>query len=194
MKRFFILPAVFVLLAMNSCNDTKKEKENDQAMDNQETEMVEEEMEMSVNTDSLVMDIDQKREMTEANLGEPVEMNTANLREKIKQKWEKIHFYTKDGKVVRIKTYPYEDISKRTEEFYFDNGNLVLAVVEDDGTEETENKTDMDKMYYFYDGEPIKEVNNAEEEKEYNLKDSDAEELQQEAKEYIDLYNNREEK
>jgi len=192
MKHFLILPALCVLLAFTSCDNKKKEKEADQAMDAQETEMVEEEMGMNINTDSLVMDIDKKREMTEADLGEPVEMSTADLRGKTKQKWEKIHFYTKDGQVVRIKTYPYAAISKRTEEFYFNNGNLVLAVVEDDGSKESEEESDMDKMYYFHDGEPIKEVNNAEGEKEYNTKDSDAEELHQEAKEYMDLYNNRE--
>ncbi len=193
MKRLFILPAICMLLVLNSCKDKKNEKDADQTMENQEVEMVEEEMEMNINTDSLATEIDNKQEMIESNLGDPVEMSTENLREKTKQKWKKIHFYTKDGQVVRVKTYPYEDISKRTEEFYFDNGSLMLAVIEDDGSEEADNEKKADKIYYFYNGEPIKEVNNSKREKEYNLKDSDAEELQQEAMEYLDLYSNREE-
>ena len=145
----------------------------------------------AMNIDSVVKSIDQRRKFVEENKGEPTTVSTAELREKIKQKWQKIHFYIIDGKVARIKTYPYEQISQRTEEFYLDNGKLVLAVIEDDGTGESgKEDQDIDKMFYFHDNEMIKGVRKGDE-KEYGEKDLDARKLMEEANEYLDIYAKR---
>ncbi len=115
---------------------------------------------------------------------EPQTLSTDSLRSKIKQKWSKIHFYSKDGQVQRIKTYPHAQVSDRTEEFYFRDGELILAVIEDNGSAKEAEMAD--KMYFFQGGELIGEENGAKE-KEYAIKSSDAEELLQEAAEYLDL-------
>lgn len=112
-------------------------------------------------------------------------LSTDSLRSKIKQKWSQIHFYSENGMVKRIKTYPHVAVSDRTEEFYFENGALVLAVIEDNGNAEGEEEN-IDKMYFYQNGELIGEENSANE-KEYAIKSSDAEELLQEAMEYLDL-------
>jgi hypothetical protein len=115
-------------------------------------------------------------------------LTTSNVREKIKQKWSKIRYDLVNDTVARIKTFPYEQISKRTEEFYFDKGQLVLVVIEDNGeTPGGEPKKELDKLYYFKDGKMVEEVKNSNE-KEYAIKNSEAVELLQEANEYIDLF------
>ena len=141
-----------------------------------------------VNYDRVVKAIDEKRTEIESSLGEPMVVSTKELRAKIKQKWEKIHFYTLDGKVVRVKTYPYAQISDRTEEFYFQDQELMLVVIEDDGLgDRGKASEEIDKRYYFQDGALIREIK-SEEETEYTIKDSDAEELLAEAGEYLDVY------
>lgn len=135
-----------------------------------------------------VAHIDELRTAIESNLGAPIEVSTAGLRAKTSQKWEKIHFYTgSNGEIVRIKTYPYAT-SKRTEEFYFDNGSLALAVIEDDGSGPKGKATDqMDKLYYFHSDEVIQEIRKNEE-AEHGVRDSDGEELLAEAQEYLQLF------
>lgn len=141
-----------------------------------------------INTDSIVTTIDASRKAIEEKLGEPIVIETAKLREKIKQKWQKIHFYTVDNKVVRIKTYPYTNISQRTEEFYLDNGAPILFVIEDNGAgERGKTGEQIDKMYYFSNGKLIKEVSSGKE-TEYSIKESDAEELLSELNEYLEIF------
>ncbi len=112
------------------------------------------------------------------------------MREKINQKWAKFHFYKQGDEVVRIKAYPYAP-SKRTEEYYLQAGDLALAVIEDDGTGPKGKSLDqLDKIYYFKNGEMIKEVNNTNEE-EYTVNKSDAEELIQEVNEYLSILKNQ---
>jgi len=115
----------------------------------------------------------------------PITLSTDSLRAKTKQKWSKIHIYSKDGEIQRIKTYPHQAVSDRTEEFYFSEGELILAVIEDHGSAEAEAEM-ADKMYFFHAGKLIGEENGANE-KEYAIESSDAEELLQEAAEYLDL-------
>lgn len=139
--------------------------------------------------ESLVSEIDETRSAIEENLGEATVLKTDSLRAKVKQKWSKIDYYTdNNGAVVRIKTYPYADISKRTEEFYLADEQLILAVIEDNGEgERGKEKENIDKLYYFSNGKMIKEVSE-EDESEYNIKNLDAEELQAEVREYLDLF------
>ena len=95
----------------------------------------------------------------------------------------------KDNQVVKVKTYPYTEISKRTEEFYTNEDGLVLAVIEDNGDGEKGKPNDeIDKMYYFDSGNLIKEVSSQKED-EHSIKASDAEELLSEFNEYIEIYN-----
>ena len=116
---------------LNSCNlNESKEVKNDT------------QKEVSANpTDNAISteDIDKTRSEIESLQIAPVELSTESLREKIKQKWSKIHVYVQNGNVVKIKTYPYAGISKRTEEFYANKDGLLLVVIEDNG-EETNDK------------------------------------------------------
>lgn len=131
--------------------------------------------------------IDAMRAAIEENLDiyEKVEIGKDQFREKTRQKWEKIHIYLEDGKVMRIKSYPYEGITKRTEEFYFDHGNLILAVIEDDG-EEAGGKEEVDKLIYFHNGEAYSEVSQGDEQELSSLK-AEGEELYEETMEYLEL-------
>lgn len=163
---------------------------------NQNTEAVSTETEVAIiaapvlNIDSLVVDIDAKRAAIEANLMEPQIVLTTDYRAKLKQKWEKIHFYRSGDQVVRIKTYPYASISKRTEEFYLENGKVILAVIEDNGDGDKGKALDqLDKVYYFNNDKMIKELKKSE--KEYSIKDSDAEELLEEVAEYLEIGNSK---
>lgn len=196
MKKVSYLVAVALTTTLLfSCGQAEEKSEDavDQQVENTENEEnEEEEMEISepvLNVDSVAMAIDTYRGEVEANIGEGVEVSTEDMRAKVKQKWSKIHFYTMDGNVVRIKTYPHENVSSRTEEFYIMDGGLVLAVIEDDGEgERGKDSESIDKMYYYHNGEMIKEIN-AEEKGEYSVKQSDAEELLSEVKEYMEAYN-----
>lgn len=157
----------------------------------EETQQVQEVVEEPVfDTEAHVAKVNAHRSDIEARLGElnKREVSTETMRAKVRQKWSAIHYYADAAQVVRVKTYPHEAVSKRTEEFYFMDGQLVLVVIEDDGTgERGKAEADVDKMYYFADGKVVKETSKGTE-KEYAIKDSDGEELLQEANEYLDAY------
>jgi hypothetical protein len=183
LKNTFLIPAL--VLFLGSCVTTQEKAED---KSESSVEMAETPAEPEINADSLVSAIDARREAIEAAIGEPLEVQTTDLREKIKQKWSKMDFYTLDGELARIKTYPYPQISTRTEEFYADGGELILVVIEDDGTgEEEKEKGQFDKLYYFHNGEVIKEAH-LNDETEYSIQVSDGEELMTEFKEYVTIY------
>jgi hypothetical protein len=188
MKIYKLTLALILCTVLFSCNTSQKESTT---LDKKEavTENPEVNADFSeINTDSIVRYIDNQRIFIEKNIGEAVVVTTDLLREKIKQKWKKIDFYAMDGKLVRIKTYPYEQITNRTEEFYLHNENLILVAIEDKGdTERGKSKDEFDKLYYFNDGELIEEYNPAGE-PEYSLRKSDGEELVAEFKEYLEIY------
>jgi hypothetical protein len=143
-----------------------------------------------INTDSLIKVIDLERERIETNVKsfQRTTLPTAKLREQIKQKWQKIDFYTQKEQIVRIKSYPYEKISHRTEEFYFKNGILMLGFIEDNGLNSTGKSEQREgKTYYFFGDVVIKEENLSNE-KETSIRTSDGERLLQEAKEYLELF------
>lgn len=185
----FTIPTLISFSAFSllfSCSNDSAKEPNEMVVEETIIEMEEEKP--SLDIDSLVKSIDEERTSIENELGEPMEITTAELKEKIKQKWSKIEFYTKDDKVVRIKTYPYPGISKRTEEFYLKDRALILAVIEDDGSGDRGKSNDeIDKMYYFHDNELIYEMNELTE-KEYSIRESDAEELFSEVSEYLNIY------
>ena len=139
-KVSYLITVVLATSILFSCGSTEEkitEEENvniEKTASNPEMNKdSEEEEEPIVNLDSLVTSIDNYRKMVEEKTLEGEEISTENMRAKVRQKWSEMDFYTMDGIVVRIKTYPHENISKRTEEFYLMNGNLVLSVIEDNG-------------------------------------------------------------
>jgi hypothetical protein len=110
----------------------------------------------------------------------------------IRQKWSKVHFYLEKGKVCRIKTYPHEENSKLTDEFYFDNDQLVFAILQDNGDQATGNQElNFGRMYYFKDDELVKEVIHSEK-KDHELKSAESKRLLKEANEYLELLKNNE--
>lgn len=113
-------------------------------------------------------------------------VSTDTLREQIRQKWSELHFYAAGDTLLRVKTYPHEDVSTRTEEFYFEDGELIAAVIQDAGTTADENAAGQ-KAYYYADGEFVGEQNDTDE-PEQSVRTSDAERLQAEAMEYLDLF------
>lgn len=176
---------MMLTIGLMSCNETQT---TETVVEEVVMEQPEAEEAPTMNIDSVVMVIDAKRNTIEASLTEPVELSAESFRAKTKQKWQRLHFYTDNGQVVRIKSYPYEDVSPRTEEFYFDNGALILAVIEDDGSgEKGKPKEAIDKMYYFHDGALISE-HRLDDKEEFGVRESDGEELQAEAREYLSLF------
>lgn len=175
-------------LLLASCGQTQQEPTPAEETVKQ---IVEEVVETpSLDVEAYVAKVNALREGVEGRLSELAltEVSTEAMRAKVRQKWSKIHYYADASQVVRVKTYPHEAVSQRTEEFYFMDGQLVLVVIEDDGTgERGKAEADVDKMYYFADGKVVKETTKGTE-KEYGIKDSDGEELLQEANEYLDAY------
>jgi hypothetical protein len=172
--------------------------ENDQSADQTESQKkvqtdsqksVNEPIEQApLNKDSLVKNLDQYRSVIESSVDTPIEISSSELRAKTKQKWQKLHFYALNGEVVRIKTYPYPETSDRTEEFYLKDNQLVLAVIEDHGNgERGKLKNEIDKLYYFSDGEVIQEHAH-DIESEFSVRNSDGEELLSEVNEYLKIY------
>jgi len=131
MKKSRITLGLFVAtLIFTSCNTKSTEKQaKDSAVEQSDSFSP-----VQINVDSVVRFVDSKRTEIEALNAKPIEISTKQLREKTKQKWSKIHFYTQKNELVKIKTYPYEGISKRTEEFYVNHAKLILVVIEDDGS------------------------------------------------------------
>ena len=142
--------------------------------------------------EKLVAEITQQRMAIEARKStlKQQEVSTAKLNERIKQKWSKIHFYSENGELVRVKTYPHPGISTRTEEFYYQDGDLIFAYIEDDGTteDETGGAHQDGKEYYYHKGQFVEEKNMSGE-KEYSIRHSDEERLEAEATEYQDIFN-----
>lgn len=192
MKSIKLTFAICSLVFFMSCDNLTVEKTVSQESAKEESLNEEETLYTeNINVDSLVAAANAMRAEIENADVAPMEVSTDGLKEKIKQKWEKIHFYTLDGNLVRIKTYPHENITNRTEEFYLEKGELFLAVIEDDGTgERGKSSEEIDKMYYYEDGELVHEIHKTEE-REYSMRKSDAEELQTEVREYIDIYQSR---
>ena len=146
-----------------------------------------------LDTNLLINTIDNKRVEIENQLDQVdrIVIESDSLRAKISQKWDRIHYYLIDGKVVRIKTYPHEGISTRTEEFYFNEGDLILVTIEDEGLgKRGKEKGVIDKMFYFYDGLFLTEYSTSKE-REFKVKESESQELFQEAGEYLEILANQ---
>jgi hypothetical protein len=187
MKGKEIIAALMIATTIMVASCDNSSVENKKAED-KPSETVAPQGENEINKDSIISEIDKKRSHIESLDVSPLEISTANLREKTKQKWSKIHFYQEGDGLVKIKTYPHTGISKRTEEFYVDKSKLILVVIEDDGTgPKGKSKSDLDKMYYFDNEKLIHELKSGGE-AEYTIKNSDAEELLAEFYEYQEIF------
>jgi hypothetical protein len=73
------------------------------------------------------------------------------LKEVTDKEWSKIHTYTDGDQLKRMKLYP-SDGSQRTEEFYYKDGNLVFAFLEENGLgKENHDANAKGDKYYFQD-------------------------------------------
>lgn len=67
------------------------------------------------------------------------------------EKWSKMHTYSDGSSLERLKVYPTSG-SQKTEEFYYDNGNLVFVFVEAEGADkEGHDANAKGTKYYFGD-------------------------------------------
>jgi hypothetical protein len=186
--------SIFLVLAISglvACQPAPKQETNETTSANTDTTNVEaEEVVSEENKLAIMAEVDQYRSSIESQLDSlnKTEMSTEAARAQVAQKWSTIHFYSNEAnELVRVKTYPHDGVSKRTEEFYFNGGELVNAVIEDDGSAKGKEDVFMGKMYYYKGGELIGEKNMTEE-SEYSIRKSDGERLLQEAKEYMNMY------
>jgi hypothetical protein len=189
MKHLFILSLGAILFT--SCGNS--EKPEAEQKDTAQITVAKDSSAPALDTAQIIRSIDDYRMSTEKTTSgmKALSVDTKNLREKIKQKWSRIEFYSNDNGLMRVRAYPHEQITKRNEEFYFMNNNPVLAIVQDQGGgegREGDEKENFSKMYYYHEGKLLKEVNTSSE-KEYSIRNSESEELFQEAMEYMEIFN-----
>jgi hypothetical protein len=177
---------LFSLILIAACTQRPAVEAEDNLTEAAEDKTITEEA-RQLDTNLIINTIDNKRLEIENQLDQidRVVIETGSLRAKIRQKWARIHYYFIDGKVVRIKTYPHEGISTRTEEFYFNEGDLILVTIEDEGLgKRGKEKGLIDKMFYFHEGLFLTEFTSVKE-RDYNIKEAESSELLQEAGEYL---------
>ncbi len=180
---------LFFLLSCGSGNKNAgdEQKGSAQAAVKPETEAVKA---PKINADSLVKVIEAENARIESNLKsfKKIILKTTDLRAQIKQKWSEINYFTENGQIVKVVTLPYPKISKRTEEFTYRNGKLILALIADNGIRESgDQEKQINKEYYYFNDSCFKEDNRSKE-KETTIRSSDSERLLQEGAEYLDLF------
>ena len=80
-----------------------------------------------------------------------------NVKETIKQKWEKMDAYYDGSKLVRLQLYPHAAVSGRSEEFYLIDNKLVFAFIQDKGPKQEGNDMGQPgKEFYFHNDKLIK--------------------------------------
>jgi hypothetical protein len=70
------------------------------------------------------------------------------------EKWIKIHTYSDGRKIERLKVYPSAG-SRKTEEFYYDNNQLVLVFIEPTGAGKVGHHADATGTKYYFDNEGL---------------------------------------
>ena len=190
----FILTLSLIFLC--SCNKETPKTDNDTGKDKQTS--TNDTVKSKVNPDEIISKIQKFRADCEAKLDKKlltrktVDFNDTNVTsEDTRQKWEKIDGYYDGDKIVRIQTYPHKGISTRTEEYYFMDGKLVFAVINDKGTAEIEGKDTgtMNKEFYF-DNDKLIKYDNKTKEADKNLESEKKmyeTKLPYEAKEYMEI-------
>lgn len=117
----------------------------------------------SASADQTIAKIKQYREAGEEKLRDnkftrkEIPLTGPNVKESIKQKWEKMDAYYEGDKLVRLQLYPHKGISGRTEEFYLMDDKLVFAYIQDTGPKnEGRDMGQPGKELYFDNGNLIK--------------------------------------
>jgi hypothetical protein len=168
-KKFAILIILFTAFAFYSCSKDNVKKE-----DTGKSVVTDTVKKLTVNTDETVAKIVKYRAEGEAKLNnksftkKEVSLKGPNVKENIKQKWEKADVYYEGNNIVRIMFYPNKGQSTRTEEFYLLNGKLVFAFIQDNEKHEGHDTGEPGKEFYFDNDKLIKYVNTTGE-KETNL-------------------------
>jgi hypothetical protein len=117
----------------------------------------------SNSADQTIAKIKQYREATEEKLRDnkftrkEIPLTGPNVKESIKQKWQKMDAYYEGDKLVRLQLYPHKGVSGRTEDFYLMDDKLVLAFIQDTGPKNEGRDTGQPgKELYFDNGKLIK--------------------------------------
>ncbi|MEO6611717.1 MAG: hypothetical protein ABIT05_02250 [Chitinophagaceae bacterium] len=85
-------------------------------------------------------------------------LKDAKASESVKQEWMKMDIY-KDGSgaIRRIKLYPHQGVSERSEEYYFNNEKLFFVYISDHGVAtEDRDEGKPGKEFHFQDNRLIK--------------------------------------
>ena len=116
-----------------------------------------------VGTDDIIARISKFREENEKKLlnhklsKKEVPFTGGNIKEALKQEWEKMDAYFDGEQLVRIQLYPHKGISERTEEFYLKDNTLIFAFIQDKGPKHVGRDTgEPGKEFYFDHGRLIK--------------------------------------
>ncbi len=117
-------------------------------------------------TDQEIAKVKQYREAGEQKIQDnkftrkEIPLTGPNVKESIKQKWEKVDAYYEGDKLVRLQLYPHKGVSGRTEEFYLMNDKLVFAYIQDKGPKnEGRDMGQPGKEFYFDNDKLIKMEN-----------------------------------
>ena len=117
----------------------------------------------STSADQTIAKIKQYREAGEEKLRDnkftrkEIPLTGPNVKETIKQKWEKMDAYYEGDKLVRLQLYPRKGVSGRNEEFYLMDDKLVFAYIQDKGPKNEGRDTGQPgKELYFDNGKLIK--------------------------------------
>lgn len=80
-----------------------------------------------------------------------VMLKSGSLKSVTDEQWSKLHTYSsKSGEIERLRVYPMKG-SKKTEEFYYNRGNLVFAFLEKDGAGKEGHDANAKGAKYYFD-------------------------------------------
>lgn len=94
-----IILMTLVIVVLVACNSKKA----DESANTKTEQKVADTSNATAETKLSIEEIDKIRAEVEALDIKPTELSTSDLREKIKQKWSKIHFYVSNDVIVKIK-------------------------------------------------------------------------------------------
>lgn len=167
-----LIAVLFVFFVFSCGKDTtKKDETTDKTKVTDTTKKT-----PPVNNDEAINKIKKFREDGEKKLLENkftrkvINFSGENIKENIKQKWEKMDVYYDGDKVVRIQTYPHKGTTERNEEFYIMDGKLAFAFIQDREKHEGKDMGEPGKEFYF-DKDKLIKYENRTDEKSANLEE-----------------------
>ena len=108
-----------------------------------------------------------------------IDLRKSAANESIKQEWAKMDVYSDSTGIRKIKLYPHQSISQRSEEFYYNNGKMFFTFISDSGLNNENKDENLPGKEFHFMGEKLlkyddksgdKENNGAEEKKMYELR------------------------